>query len=236
MTFRADGSSVVKSTDEGDQGVALAYTADAAQMIADALNEASPEHGRGVKDPLTGEQVDRLDVADSRPLSDVLGKGKLIRVTGPYVTVEMGVPEGRQIRGLQAGAILPPDVTAGKARHLLDNRLAEIVKGDNPEDVAFGGASPRAQYEAALGLPPTVGKAPEGSPAAKFEEDPEAAWRELTGAPAAKDDVSGAAGGKPSGNAAKEAWVNYATRQGMDRDAAEGMTRDELRDYDYDSL
>lgn len=34
----------------------------------------------------------------------------------------------------------------------------------------------------------------------------------------------------PAGNASKEEWVAYAVYRGLDREAAEDMSRDELRD------
>lgn len=36
---------------------------------------------------------------------------------------------------------------------------------------------------------------------------------------------------KPAGNASKEAWVEFAVAHGFTEDEADGMTRDELRDY-----
>lgn len=34
----------------------------------------------------------------------------------------------------------------------------------------------------------------------------------------------------PAGNASKQAWIDYAVLRGADRDDADAMTRDELRD------
>lgn len=36
---------------------------------------------------------------------------------------------------------------------------------------------------------------------------------------------------KPKGNSSEEAWRAYAVTQGMSQEQADGMSRDELRDY-----
>jgi hypothetical protein len=129
MTFRADGTSVVDVSDDGaTSGVALAFHPDMARQIAEALNKHLPGRGGRAKvDPLTGKTVEQLDINDGRPLSDVIGKGKAVRIVGPYATAMMGTPDGRQVRALNEGALLPNDVTAGHARHLIDVGLAEVI-------------------------------------------------------------------------------------------------------------
>lgn len=128
MTFQASGTSVVRDVDGVTTGVAITFDPNMAAQIADALNKHLTDTGaRKRTDPLTGETVDQLDVDDSRMLSDVIGKGKAVRIVGPFATATMGTPDGRQVRSLAQGAILPGDVTAGQARHLIDVGLAELV-------------------------------------------------------------------------------------------------------------
>ena len=135
MTFRADGTSVVDVVEGRTSGVALTFDPNMATRIAEALNKHLPGGGRRKVDPLTGETVEQLDVDDDRMLSDVIGKGKAVRIVGPFATAPMGTPDGRQIRSLARGAVLPGDVSAGQARHLIDVGLAELVKAESAQDV-----------------------------------------------------------------------------------------------------
>lgn len=210
MTFRADGTSVVNVVDGATSGVALAFDPNMARQIAEALNKHHPDGGgRGRTDPLTGDPVEKIDVHDERLLSDVIGRGKFVKVVGPYATALMGTPDGRQIRSLQEGAVLPGDVTAGQARHLIDVGLAKVVEAKSADEVAEGAPTAEHREQAAGGQPPAV--------------------LEL------RDD----AGEQPAGNAPREAWAEFAGKRGGPaedtRPANEGgLTRDQLRDkYAY---
>lgn len=181
MSFRVDGTSVVRATEDGqDVGVALAFDRNMAQRIADALNESSTTADlRSRRDPLTGEQVQTIDVRDRRPLGEVLGEGRYVRIVGPYATAEMNTPGGRQIRSLAEGAVLPSDVTAGTARHLLDVGLAQVVEAGSAREAYEGAPTERHRVEAAAmtGTGPTVGHAQPGTAAADYDRDPVAAAR-----------------------------------------------------------
>jgi hypothetical protein len=253
MTFRANGTSVVRSTSDGeDVGVALTFDDRMAQRIADALNAASTEDGgRSVTDPLTGEQVAELNVRDQTLLSDVLGEGSFVKVVGPYATAEMTTPGGRQIRSLAEGAVLPGDVTAGTARHLIDVGLAQLVQGASAAEVHEGAPTERHRVEAAAmtGHGPTVGHPQPGTAAYDYDQDPEAAARAaaagglvsppqmaLSGAgeaPLPEDpDTAGEPpeGGKPDGRSSEARWREYHARQlvaqGWDEDDAKAKADD----------
>lgn len=145
MSFRADGTSVVRVTDGQTSGVAIAFDPAMARRIADALNSASgPGADRGKVDPLTGKTVDRLDIDDTTSLSEVIGSGAYVQITGPYATAQMNTPGGREIRALAAGAVLPADVTAGHARHLIDVGLAELVNVGAAQDAYGAGETGQA--------------------------------------------------------------------------------------------
>ncbi len=151
MGFRANGTAVVRTVAGEDVGYALAFSPDAARKIADALNALPGAGGVDRVDPLTGQKADLVDVHDARALSDVIGKGKLVRIVGPMATATMGTPDGRQVRSLAEGAILPADVSAGHARHLISVGLAEVVE-DKPEPKPSKAAeSPKPEGEPAAG-------------------------------------------------------------------------------------
>ena len=59
--------------------------------------------------------------------------------------------------------------------------------------------------------------------------DPDAEQR-TAGQAAALADAPAAGGEKPKGNASQAAWADYAVSQGMSREEADGLSRDELRD------
>jgi hypothetical protein len=65
---------------------------------------------------------------------------------------------------------------------------------------------------------------PDEGQSTPFEPDPEAE------AAALDEDDSAAEDARPKGNASHEAWIDYAVAQGMARDDAEALSRDELRD------
>lgn len=254
MNFRADGISVVQSADEGDRGVALAFDAATAQMIADALNEATSTEGlRTREDPLTGERVATLDVRDRRMLGDVLGADRHVVIVGPYATAEMSTPQGRQIRSLAEGAVLPRDTSAGHARHLIDVGLARLVEAPSAAEAFEGAPTERHRVEAAgLQVGPTVGRPAAGTVAADYDADPVRAAQLAAAGPGVPvvtqtagsgealpgDDAFGAdddADGEPSArverpavNAPKAAWVDYAESQGMPREEAEGTSKEQL--------
>jgi hypothetical protein len=230
MAFRADGASVVRSADDGeDVGVALAYTPNMASRIADALNESRSSADLRLRtDPLTGGRVAGLDVADRTPLRDVLGEGRYVRVTGPYVTAETNTPGGRQILGFAAGAVLPGDATAGHARHLVDVGLAQVVEAPSSEQAMEGAPTERHRLESAALQPgPTVGRPAPGTVAGDYERDPEAAARAVYG-PAPGRVADEDADRPPPQNAPKADWVDYAASHGMARDEAEATSKEQL--------
>jgi hypothetical protein len=197
VTFRADGNSILRSMDDGeDVGVALAFSPNWAGRIADALNEATGTRGLRLReDPLSGDRVERLNVADRTPLRDVIAEGRHVVITGPYATAEMDTPGGRQIRSLSEGAVLPLDATAGAARHLIDVGLAKIVEAPTAAQAFEGAPTERHRLEAAaLQQPPTVGHPVAGTVAYDYEQDPDAAARQVYGSPArpAQQVVTGA--------------------------------------------
>lgn len=255
MSFRADGISVVRSAEEGDHGVALAFDVNTAQMIADALNEATSTEGlRTRKDPLTGERVATLDVRDRTMLGDVLGTDKHVVIVGPYATAEMATPDGRQIRSLAEGSVLPRDTAAGHARHLIDVGLARLVDARSAAEAFEGAPTERHRVEAAgLQVGPTVGRPAAGTVAADYDADPVRAAQLAAAGPGAPvvtqkagagealpgddaygtdyDDADGeppAAVERPPVNAPKAAWVDYAESQGMSREDAEATSKEQL--------
>lgn len=253
MSFRANGTAVVRTMDGEDVGYAMAFTPDAAQRIADALNESSSAAGlRAVVDPLTGKKVDRIDVQDRTPLAEVVRKGAYVKIVGPYATATMDTPGGRQIRSLAAGSIVPGDVTAGHARHLIDVGLAQLVEADSAQEAYEGTPTERQRVEMAspnVNAPTVLTPSP-GSPAAEYDRDPigaaQAAARaggtplvQTTGAGeafGAGADGAESGSGRPSVNAPKADWVAYHVDQrpeGIDEDTArtqaEAMTKDDLK-------
>lgn len=259
MSFRADGTSVVRAGQDGeDVGVALAFSPTWAARISDALNESSTDLGqRSRKDPLTGGQVTVLDVRDRRPLSDVLETGQYVKIIGPYATAEMTTPGGRQIRSLAEGAVLPGDVTAGTARHLIDVGLAQLVEAASAVEAHEGAPSERHRVESAAmtGHGPTVGQPAEGTAAHDYDTDPVAAAQAAAAGPGVPvvtvlsgsgeaplpesdaDEQQPSGDGKPRGNASEATWREYhisqLEAQGMsEQDAradAEGLSRDDIR-------
>lgn len=253
MTYRADGTSVVRDTDNGTAGVALAFDPEMARRIADALNDtAGPAGGRGRIDPLTGKHVDQLNVNDPTPLTEVLGRGKYVKITAPYATALMDTPGGRQVRSLNEGSILPGDVSAGTARHLLDVGLATLVEAKSAHEAYEGAPTERHRVEMTHPdvIGPTVGRPTPGSPAADYDRDAiaaaQAAARSTGGRPVvqttgageafgAASDGADSASGRPSVNAPKADWVTHAVAQrGEDvdeataRSEAEAMTKADL--------
>ncbi|MEV4197021.1 hypothetical protein [Micromonospora globbae] len=241
MSFRADGTSVVRDSEGGTAGVALAFDPDMARRIADALNEtAGPAGGRSRIDPLTGKQVDQLDVNDQTPLAKVLGSGKYVKIVGPYATAVMDTPGGREVRSLAEGAILPGDVTAGHARHLISVDLAKVVEAGSAQEAFEGAPTERHRVEMAHPdvIGPTAGTPAPGSPAADYDRDPIAAaraaaaaggGRPVTQVTGAGEGRAGDAGGgspagdggetdggdaKPAGNASRDQWAAYAAKKG----------------------
>lgn len=185
MTFRADGTSVVQVVDGNTSGVALTFDPDMARQIAEALNKHHPGGGRSKVDPLTGETVEKLDIDDSRMLSEVLDKGKFVKIVGPYATALMGTPDGRQVRSLAEGAVLPGDVTAGQARHLISVGLAAVVEGKSAAEVTEGAPTQehRDAQAAAAGATPPAPPAPDSAPAGNASRDTWAAHATKRGAP-----------------------------------------------------
>jgi hypothetical protein len=253
MSFRANGTAVVRTVDGEDVGYAMAFTADAAQRIADALNESSSTSGlRAVVDPLTGDKVDRLDVADRTPLAQAIGRGRYVKIVGPYATAIMDTPGGRQVRSMAEGSIVPGDVTAGHARHLIDVGLAQVVEAGSAVE-AYEGA-PTERHRVEMTSPdvnaPTVLTAAPGSPADDYDRDPiaaaQAAARAGGAAPVALTTGAGEAfggtpetsarSGRPSVNEPKGVWVEYHVAQRPDhvdeataRQQAEAWTKDDLK-------
>lgn len=258
MTFRAEGTSVVRDTDQGVAGVAIVFDPDMAARIAEALNESQDGAAGGrLTDPLTGEQVARVDVQDARPLSEVLRDGRYVKIVGPYATALMDTPGGRQVRSLSEGSIVPGDVTAGHARHLIDVGLAQMVEAKSARD-AFEGA-PTERHRVEMTDPnvigPTVGQPARGSLAAQYGDDPvgtaQRAARagtsatpvvQLSGAgeafgadPEAGERRSGRGDGRPTARSSKEEWVRHAVAQRAEgtseedaRREAEGMSKEQL--------
>ena len=252
-TFRANGTAVVRTVDGEDVGYALAFTPDAARRIANALNESSSTADlRARVDPLTGDKVGRLDVEDKTPLSQVIGRGKYVKIVGPYATAQMDTPGGRQIRSLAAGSIVPGDVSAGHARHLIDVGLAQVVEAGSATEAYEGAPTERQRVE--LASPdvngPTVLTPTPGSPAADYDADPvaaaQAAARGTGGRQVSQTTGGGEAfgaaaetqgrSGRPSVNETKAVWVEYHVAQrpeGVDEDTArqqaEAWTKDDLK-------
>jgi hypothetical protein len=249
MSFEVNGTSVVRTGDDGETtGVAITFDAAMAQRIADALNESSTTKGlRAVKDPLTGRNVERLDIHDNTPLSAVVKGGRYVKIVGPYATAKMDTPGGRQIRALAAGSILPGDVTAGAARHLIDVGLAQLVEAGSAAEAYEAAPTQRQRVEMASPdvSRPTVGTPEPGSPAAAYDEDPVAAAQAAAkaGEPAVTQ-LSGAGlglaggeagGGKPPrANASRDDWAAHAASKGAAGEEVApvdqgGLSRDELR-------
>jgi hypothetical protein len=255
---------VVRSAEGGeDVGVALTFAEGMAQRIADALNKTSTDSGEaGVTDPLTGEQVVQLNVRDLTPLSDVLSSGSYVKIVGPYATAEMTTPGGRQIRSLAEGAVLPGDVSAGTARHLIDVGLAQLVEAGSAQEAYEGAPSERHRVEAAAmtGFGPTVGRPLEGTVAADYDRDPIAAAQAaaaglstpavtlLSGAGEAPlegaTDLGSAepagepasSDGKPDGRAGVAQWREYHVRQQVAQGRDEQGARDEAESMDKAAL
>jgi hypothetical protein len=256
MGYRADGTSVLRSLEGEDVGYAMAFTAAAAQRIADALNKTSPEDGeRAYIDPLTGERADPIDGRDDRPLSDVVKDGRYVKIVGPYATAQMNTPGGRQVRSLAAGSILPGDVTAGTARHLISVGLPQLVEAGSAVEAYEAAPTERQRVE--MASPdvnrPTVGAPEPGSPAELYDRDPVAAAQaaatagqptivQTSGAglglagdePTADSSAEGSAGARPRGNASRDVWAAYAAQQGASQDETRsedegGLSRDDLR-------
>lgn len=253
MTFRADGTSVVRDTEQGVAGVAIAFDPNMASRIAEALNGSQGGgFGRRVTDPLTGEQVDRLDIQDARRLSEVVRGGRYVKIVGPYATALMDTPGGRQVRSLAEGSIVPGDVTAGHARHLIDVGLAQLVEASSAQDAYEGAPTERHRVEMADPnvIGPTVGQPTPGSPAAQYDRDPIAAARAAASGAGARPVVqttgageahgataeTPARSGRPSVNEPKGAWVEYHVAERPEhvdevaaREQAEAWTKDDLK-------
>jgi hypothetical protein len=111
---------------------------------------------------------------------------------------------------LYKGAFLPDNVEEKRLQHLLDTRLvAEVVD----EPIAPNAA---LDQDPAVGIPPLV------QPASGVDPDEQARRDE---AAAKLDDM----GGIPDGRSSEAVWVEYAVRQGLDRDEARKAGKEELR-------
>lgn len=225
----------------------MTFDANTASLIADALNKHVTASGlAGRTDPLTGESVDRLDVTDRTPLQNVLPSGKHVKVIAPYITIETGTPDGRQIRGFGDGAVLPTDVPAGKVRHLLDAGLVVLAEGALA-DLVEGQPTQRHRVTAAAadGFGPVVGTPPPGSAAADFDADPVGAAQRSAGGgepltAGADDDARRQAEASgldyaqgddmPARNASQQEWADYAIAHGVPASEAKSAKRDDLRD------
>ncbi|MFI6793674.1 hypothetical protein ACIBG4_40720 [Nonomuraea sp. NPDC050383] len=120
------------------------------------------------------------------------------QVVAPYVTVPTMTQRGQQVVGLLKDAFVPDDASQEWLDRHLRKRMIAKVAGFDT---------------------PAPAPAPEPAPAPVVKESEK---REES-----KDD-SPTAPPESGPGSGKQAWVDYAVARGMDRDEANGMSRDDL--------
>lgn len=160
-------------------------------------------------------------------------------MTAPYVTVKVETPMGVQVHARQQGALLPEGVLQESIAHHLRKKMierVEVAEGEpEPEREPvltreqweqLAAREPGADPDSAPDVPPfnEGGTPPSGaSVVANTTDQGHPVVPQSTPEPPepAAPPESGPGSGKP-------AWVEYAVAQGMDRDEAKAMPRDDL--------
>jgi len=121
------------------------------------------------------------------------------RVTAPYITVKISGMSGVEVRGFNAGAVLPEGVLEESIEHHLRKKMIEPLAQPEPTpEPAAATENPRPSGGSA---DPDAPPAPGDTPVPPPESGP---------------------------GSGKAAWVDHAERMGMDRAEAEAMSRDDL--------
>lgn len=111
-----------------------------------------------------------------------------------------------------AKPVLPGDVSDPKRQEQRETELAErTLAGDEP-------------------VPDVVAELADGALDRKVDAADPDAEANTRGQGAALAAAPATGGDRPKGNASQEAWADYAVSQGMTRDEADALSRDELRD------
>jgi len=136
------------------------------------------------------------------------------KVTAPcLVHVPFNTPQGTQLGTLYAEAILPDGVPQEKVDFWLDAGMIEKVGGKAAREASEEGGQEVAKSQ---GPDPVQAR----QPGVEVDPDPDVPPPSvLTGRTPPPESGPGSG---------KAAWVDYAVAQGMGRDEAEGMSRDDL--------
>ncbi len=118
---------------------------------------------------------------------------------------------------LYKGAFLPDGVDKDRLQHLLDTGLVAEVK--DGEEIAPNAA---VAQDPAVGIPPLTAPADDTG-------DKGSGVPELTAEQQAARATLPADGSAPDGRAAHDVWVEYAVIQGLSREEAAKVSKDELR-------
>lgn len=151
-------------------------------------------------------------MADTR--YQVIGHCALITQTGPLGTAKLL---------LLRGAVIGPGMTELERTHNLAGGLIAEIPGSEPAGLDASGVP-------VLGTERLVGDGKPGGPA-QADVAPVAPSRtdaEGDAKRSAARQKLAESGGTPHGNASKDAWVEYAVAQGMDRAEAEKADRADL--------
>lgn len=144
-----------------------------------------------------------------------------------HVTVD--TPQGPTVMLLYKGAVISD--SAPQLRHLLDNGFVVKVGGDETGGLDSAGI-PAGAYDAEVpsGLTTTPVEKTEEQKRVEAEADAKAkADAEVAERRAAAQAKLPADGSAPHANAGEPVWVEYAVKQGVDRNEAQAAGKEELR-------
>ncbi len=124
---------------------------------------------------------------------------------------------------LYKGAFLPDGVDKDRLKHLLDTGLvAEVSEG---EEIAPNAA---VEQDPTVGIPPQPPARPDGDDPGNGDEG-KGGGEELTAEQKAARAKLPADGSPPHHNAGTDVWVEYAVKQGLSREEASKVSKEELR-------
>lgn len=142
----------------------------------------------------------------------------------PYVTVKVATPLGVQVHARQAGALLPEGVLPESIAHHLKKKMIEKIEvvpaAPEPEQEE---PESRPPFDQGGVLPPAVGSM-------QVSEEPQGAAAREAGVEVDPEPDVAPSAGKVNSRSSKGDLVEHAVTQGMAREDAEGLTRDELLD------
>ncbi len=124
---------------------------------------------------------------------------------------------------LYKGAFLPDNVDKDRLQHLLDTGL--VAKVSEQDAIAPNAA---VEQDPNVGIPPQQPAESKSDDDGKGE-DKGSGKAELTAEQKAAQAKLPADGSAPDGRASAEVWVEYAVAQGLSREEAAKVSKDELR-------